>query len=74
MLAISLYLLPIPAGLSANAWHLFAIFIGSIALVMFGVFPMGLASMMGLTAALVTGIMSFLKLSMALLRPLPGSF
>lgn len=59
LIAILIYFLPIPAGLSAEAWQLFAIFIGTICLVMSGVFPMGAASLMGLTAALATKAISF---------------
>ncbi len=59
LLAVLIYLIPTPDGLSADAWQLFSIFIGTIALVMLGVFPMGLASMMGLTAAIVTHSMTF---------------
>lgn len=54
-----IYVLPMPAGLNADAWQLFAIFLSTIALVMLGVFPMGAASLMGLTIAILTKSMTF---------------
>jgi DASS family divalent anion:Na+ symporter len=54
-----LYFLPAPTGLSESAWHIFAIFVGTITLIMSGVFPMGAASLMGLSAALLFKVMSF---------------
>jgi DASS family divalent anion:Na+ symporter len=53
------YFLPTPAGLGADAWQLFAIFLSTIVLVMLGVFPMGAASLMGLTVAILTKSMTF---------------
>jgi DASS family divalent anion:Na+ symporter len=52
-------LIPTPEGLSDNAWQLFAIFLGTIVLVMTGAFPMGAASLMGLTAALLKKVLTF---------------
>lgn len=54
-----IYMLPLPEGLNADAWQLFAIFLSTISLVMLGVFAMGAASLMGLTAALLTKSMDF---------------
>jgi DASS family divalent anion:Na+ symporter len=59
LVSIVIYALPVPNGLSEQAWHLFAIFLGTITLVMTGVFAMGAASLMGLTAALLCRLMSF---------------
>src|SRR6185503_5217766 len=53
------YLLPMPEGLSEVSWQLFAIFLSTIALVMLNVFPMGAASLMGLTVALAVKAMDF---------------
>lgn len=53
------YALPVPDGLSADAWKIFAIFLSTIALVMLDVFPMAAASLMGLTAAVVFKSMDF---------------
>lgn len=54
-----IYFLPIPTGLTEQAWLLFSIFLGTIILIISGAFPMGAASLMGLTTALLTGAMSF---------------
>lgn len=54
-----IYALPLPDGLTLVAWQLFAIFISTIFLVMAGVFPMGAASMMGLSVAIATKALSF---------------
>jgi len=59
LVAAMLYALPTPAGLSDQAWHLFAIFLGTITLIMTGAFAMGAASLMGITAALLCKLMSF---------------
>lgn len=57
--SVAIYALPTPSGLNDQAWHLFAIFLGTITLVMTGVFAMGAASLMGLTAAMLCKLMSF---------------
>jgi len=59
LVGITIYALPTPNGLSDHAWHLFAVFLGTITLVMTGVFAMGAASLMGLTAAMLCKLMSF---------------
>ncbi|MCA9507343.1 MAG: DASS family sodium-coupled anion symporter [Myxococcales bacterium] len=58
-LGILVFICPLPAGLEAGAWQLFAIFLSTISLVMLGVFPMGAASLMGITMAVLTKSMSF---------------
>ncbi len=58
-IALFIYFLPMPHGLTQDAWQLFAIFLGTIALVMLGVFPMGAASLMGLTAAVLSKSLDF---------------
>ena len=37
-IAIGIWLVPVPAGLTAPAWHLFAIFVAAIAAVLVGAF------------------------------------
>lgn len=58
-IGLLIYFLPMPEGLNADAWQLFAIFLSTITLVMLGVFPMGAASLMGLTVAIFTKSMTF---------------
>jgi len=58
-IGLFVYLLPTPEGLTGASWQLFSIFLGTIALVMLGVFPMGAASLMGLTMAILTKSLDF---------------
>ncbi len=59
LIGIFIYCLPIPEALNEQAWRLFAIFLSTILSVMLGVFPMGAASLMGLSIAVVTKCMDF---------------
>ena len=54
-LAVGLWLSPIPAGLTAPAWHLFAIFAAAIFSVIVAAFPLLTAAMMAVAAAVLTG-------------------
>jgi len=53
-IAIGIWFFPIPAGLTADAWHLFAIFTAAIACVLFGSFPLLTASMIAVAAVVLT--------------------
>lgn len=59
LIGIFIYFLPVPEGLTEQAWRLFAIFIATIASVMIGAFPMGAASLMGISFAVLTKCMDF---------------
>jgi len=52
--AIGIWFAPIPAGLTAPAWHLFAIFIAAIVCVLLGSFPLLTASMIAVAAVVLT--------------------
>jgi DASS family divalent anion:Na+ symporter len=54
VIAIGIWLTPIPAGLTAPAWHLFAIFIAAIVCVLVGSFPLLTASMVAVAAVVLT--------------------
>jgi DASS family divalent anion:Na+ symporter len=54
-LAISIWFTPVPAGLTAPAWHLFAVFVAAIACVLIGSFPLLTASMIAVAAVVLTG-------------------
>jgi len=54
-LAIGLWLVPIPEGLTAQAWHLFAIFAAAIFSVIVTAFPLLTAAMLAAAAAVLTG-------------------
>ncbi len=54
-LTAGIWCLPIPAGLTAPAWHLFALFIGALFAVVAGALPILTASVLALAAAVLTG-------------------
>lgn len=53
-IALTIWLLPTPAGLTAPAWHLFAVFAAAIASVLLGAFPLLTASMLAVGAIVLT--------------------
>jgi DASS family divalent anion:Na+ symporter len=52
-------LLPEPEGVSRQAWNLFAIFVSTIIGIILKPFPMGVVSIFGLTAAVLTNTLTF---------------
>jgi len=54
-IAIGIWFTPIPAGLTAPAWHLFAIFVAAIACVLIGSFPLLTAAMIAAGTVVLTG-------------------
>jgi DASS family divalent anion:Na+ symporter len=59
--AIGIWLIPIPAGLTAPAWHLFAIFVAAIASVLIGAYPLLTSTMLAVAAVVITGTISAAK-------------
>ncbi len=57
-LAIGIWLVPVPAGLTAPAWHLFAIFVAAIAAVLLGAFPLLTSTMLAVAAVVLSGTIS----------------
>lgn len=53
-LAAFIWLWPVPAGLAAPAWHLFAIFVASIAAVLVNAFPLLTSTMLAVAAVVLT--------------------
>ncbi len=53
-LAIGIWFTPIPSGLTAPAWHLFAVFVAAIASVLVGAYPLLTASMLAVAAVVLT--------------------
>ncbi|MFN0010013.1 MAG: DASS family sodium-coupled anion symporter [Phycisphaerales bacterium] len=53
--ATGIWISPVPAGLTAEAWHLFAVFIAAIACVLLGSFPLLTASMIAVATVVLTG-------------------
>ncbi len=56
--AAGLWFMPFPEGLTAPAWHLFAIFAAAILSVIVGAFPILTASVLAVAAAALTGTVS----------------
>ena len=54
-IALGIWFCPVPAGLTAPAWHLFAVFAAAIASVLIGAFPLLTASMLAVGAIVLTG-------------------
>jgi divalent anion:Na+ symporter, DASS family len=57
-LAISIWFAPIPAGLTAQAWHLFAIFVSAITAVLLGAFPLLTSTMLAAAAVVLSNTVS----------------
>lgn len=58
VLAVSIWLTPVPAGLTPPAWHLFAVFASAIASVLIGSFPLLPSALLAVAAAVLTGTIS----------------
>src|SRR5213595_3940219 len=54
-IAIGIWFTPVPAGLTAPAWHLFAVFVATIACVLINAFPLLTASMIAVATVVLTG-------------------
>jgi divalent anion:Na+ symporter, DASS family len=55
VIAIAIWFTPVPAGLTAPAWHLFAVFVAAIACVLLGSFPLLTAAMIAAGTVVLTG-------------------
>jgi DASS family divalent anion:Na+ symporter len=58
VLAIGIWLTPVPAGLTPPAWHLFAVFASAIASVLIGSFPLLPSALLAVAAVVLTGTIS----------------
>ena len=54
-LALGIWFAPVPAGLTAQAWHLFAVFVAAIVAVLVGAFPLLTSTMLAVAAVVMTG-------------------
>ncbi len=50
------FILPVPAGVSENAWHMLALFVATIAAIIGKAMPIGALSMLAITLVAVTGV------------------
>ena len=60
-LATTIWFLPVPAGLTVQAWHLFAVFVSAIVAVLLGVFPLLTSTMLAAGAVVLTNTISAAK-------------
>ncbi len=60
-LAIGIWFAPVPAGLTATAWHLFAVFVAAIVSVLVGAFPLLTSTMLAVAAVVMTDTVSAAK-------------
>ena len=57
-LALAIWFTPVPAGLTAPAWHLFAVFVSAIFSVLIGSFPLLTSTMLAAAAVVLTGTLA----------------
>jgi len=60
-MAAAIWFYPVPAGLTAQAWHLFAVFVSAIVSVLLGVFPLLTSTMLAAGAVVLTNTISASK-------------
>src|SRR5512144_1860572 len=60
-IAIGIWAAPVPAGLTAPAWHLFAVFVAAISAVLVGAFPLLTSTMLAVAAVVLTGTIDAAK-------------
>jgi len=60
-MAIGIWLCPVPDGLTAPAWHLFAVFVSAITAVLVGAFPLLTSTMLAVAAVVLTNTVSYAK-------------
>jgi len=57
-LAVGIWFAPIPAGLTAPAWHLFAIFVAAIISVLLGAYPLLTSTTLAVAGVVLTGTLT----------------
>ncbi len=68
-IGLGIWMIPTPAGLSTQAWHLFAIFISIIAGLITRPLPVGPLVLMGSTVAILTNTLTFNEISAGISSP-----
>lgn len=61
VLALAIYFAPVPAGLTAQAWHLFAIFVAAISAVLVNAFSLLTSTTLAVAAVILSGTISYAK-------------
>ena len=70
-LATAVWFIPSPEGVSAAAWHLLAIFLGTIVGIITKPLPLGAVAMMGLAATMLTKTLTFAQAFSAFSSEIP---
>ena len=52
------YAIPVPEGVTTDAWHLLALFVGVVAAIIGKAMPIGAVAMLAITLVAVTGVTS----------------
>lgn len=58
-IATAIWFSPAPSGVSAQAWHLLAVFVGTIAGIITTPLPLGAVAILGLGTAMLTKVLTF---------------
>ena len=58
-IGVVLWFLPTPDGLQVKAWHMFAVFVATIAGIMTSPLPMAAVAIIGATIGVLVGVVSF---------------
>jgi hypothetical protein len=66
------FVIPVPAGVSLNAWHLFALFVGTIVGIISNAMPLGAISIVAIALVAVTGVTNPGKPAAAVMDALSG--
>ena len=70
-LALAVWFIPPPSGVTAEAWHLLAIFLGTIVGIITKPLPLGAVAMMGLAATMLTKTLTFAQAFSAFSSEIP---
>jgi DASS family divalent anion:Na+ symporter len=66
------FVVPVPAGVAPNAWHLFALFVGTIVAIIGKAMPLGALSIIAIALVAITGVTNPTKPAAALADALSG--
>lgn len=56
--ALVVWMLPVPEGVTLQAWHLLALFVGTVVGIILKPLPMGAVAMIGITVTVITGTLT----------------
>lgn len=70
-IGVLLWFLPAPAGVTAKAWHLLAVFVGTIVGIITTPLPLGAVAMLGLGTAMLTKVLTFAEAFSAFSTEIP---